>query len=236
MTNRAAAGNRTAMSTAPVEGRDAERNAPRRGKNRLVLSCLSLTAAIACGCAPRATTIDLVSYKDPYFPEPYYVKFDECVHRVGPGGDHFLIARATSKDADIPVRHYFDVSVYWRPRPGKTPTHSSTMDAVLRYAVVTPSGCALYRGNGFVYLRQDALTHAWIGKLESGHLRLESSTGSLGAAATTSAPATVTPHEILGDSRVSGQFVAKDDANRAVDLLRELNVTTAASSAAPVVP
>lgn len=187
---------------------------------RPTAAVIPVIVAVLCGCGSRGSSVDLVSYRDPYFPEPYFVEFDECALRRDAGGNHHLIARSTKRsDTGGTIRHYLDVDVFWKPRPGKTSTDSSSMDSSLRYAVVTPEGFAVYRGNGFVYLKQDSWSKRWTGTIESGHLHLESKTGD--------------SPEILGDARIKGRLVARQDATRAVDWLRELELTIAADSTIP---
>lgn len=181
-----------------------------------IIIVLAALAALQFGCGPRHSAAELKSFKDPYFPEIYTINFDECVYRIDPSGDHHLAAVATHRMSDdsAEIRQFLDVRVYWKPVPGKTPSNSTTLDAMLRYAIQTPSGIAIYKGSGFVYLKKRRWSDKLIGRLEAGSLRLETQ---LGSAA-----------EFIGDSTITATLIARPDSNRTIDLMREIELLSGA--------
>lgn len=101
---------------------------------------------------------------------------------------------------------YLHVRLFWRPRPGKTTTDKSAIDAVVRYILATPDGVALYSGAGFAYPRIS----------RDGKLRLSLETARLDVDTVAGkAP------EVLGASRLRGEFHAREDANRVVAMVRD---------------
>ena len=182
---------------------------------RITIAAAAL-AALQFGCGPRHSAAELKSFKDPYFPEIYTINFDECVYRIDASGDHHLAAVATHRMSDdsAEIRQFLDVRVYWKPVPGKTPSNSTTLDAMLRYAIQTPSGIAIYKGSGFVYLKKRRWSDKLIGRLEAGSLRLETQ---LGSAA-----------EFIGDSTITATLIARPDSNRTIDLMREIELLSGA--------
>lgn len=186
------------------------------GAARTLIAAIAI-AAVLVGCGARHSSVKIKSYKDPYFPETYGVNFDECVFRTDAGGDYHLVALAIRQtEGGGEIRQYLDVHVYWKPVPGKTPSNPSTLDATLCYTIQSPSGVAIYRGSGFVYLKKRRWSDKLIGALESGSLRLDTQIG--GTA------------EFIGDSTITGTLIARPDSNRAVDLMREIEILTGIES------
>lgn len=186
-----------------------------RGTVRAFIATVAI-AGLLVGCGARHSSAKIKSFKDPYFPEIYSVNFDECVFRIDAGGDYRLVALAIHESDAGEIRQYLDIHVYWKPVPGKTPSNPSTLDATLCYAIQSASGVAIYKGSGFVYLKQRRWSDKLIGKLESGSLRLDTQIGS-GA-------------EFIGDATITGTLIARPDSNRAVDLMREIEILSGIKS------
>lgn len=177
------------------------------------VGCALLTVwlAAAVGCQQPASELELRSYKDPYFPEPYHLTLQNCVFRVDASGDRHIAARAfraTGESESGPITQFLHVHLFWQPKPGRTFANSTGVNALMRYVIVTPTGTAAYAGTGFVYpkgQRGETLT----AEIESASLRLESQSG--------------TPAEVLGDVRLHGTLVARRDEPATVDLIGELD-------------
>lgn len=185
----------------------------RRPRPCLLFVALGALPVLSAGCARSTSALSLTSYKDPYFPETYQVKLADCVYYVDPGGDYHIVGRAshtTTDGTDATITQLLHVHLFWKPWPGKTFDDPSTVDATVRYALVTEHGTAVYRGTGFVYPKQQRLSNRLIARIEGAQLRLESQTGA--------------PPELLGDARVVGTLVAEDNASLAVDLRRQLDL------------
>ncbi len=175
-----------------------------------VASGLAWLAALS-GCAPLGSSVRLLSYKDPHFPEPYHVNFRQCVYRLGPDGDCTFVARAddlSRRAAGGTIHQYLSVNLYWKPLPGKTFADKSSVDATLRYVLVCDSGVATYTGTGFVFPRNQPLGKGLIANIESGWLKLDSQIGA--------------PPELLGEARVTGTLVAGRNASATIDMQREM--------------
>lgn len=169
----------------------------------------------AAGCAPARMGLELVSYRDPHFPQKLTPKFEVCAYRAQARGDVDIVARAVSERVgeSEPATHYLHIRRFWRPHPGKTPDNPSVTDATLRYLIAGPGGCVLYSGTGFVYAPHRQRSGDLKITLERGVLQLDSTRGA--------------GSDLLGECRISGELRAADDRNRAVDLLREMELAAA---------
>lgn len=172
--------------------------------------------ALLVGCQSNTTQLELVSYKDPYFPETFAVKLDTCVFRQAPGGDLHVAAHVErpleptdAEPTPSMVAQYLHIHMFWRPRPGRTHANETTTDAVIEYAIVNNDGLALYRGAGFVYPRKQKNGRLVL-DVEDARLKLDRRVGTL--------------PEVLGDARLTGTIVAYEDTNATVDLMRQLEL------------
>jgi len=164
------------------------------------------------GCAHATSHLELTSYKDPYSPETYNVQWDDCAYYTGPGGDYHIVARTTHipDDGGDEITQVMHVHLFWRPRPGKTFDNPSTVDATIRYAILTEQGATVYCGTGFAYPKKRRTSDKLLVKIESARLRLESQNGD--------AP------DLLGNARAAGELLAENNAALAVDLRRQLDL------------
>ena len=132
---------------------------------------------------------------------------------MGPGGDYHIVGSAAQTPEDGSggtITQLLHLHMFWKPWPGKTFADSSSVDATIRYAIVTERGAAMYRGTGFVYPKKRRLSDDLVVEIEAGRLRLESRKGD--------------PPELLGTARLTGTLVADNDASLAVDLRRQLDL------------
>lgn len=180
---------------------------PRR-TGRACLLLAALAGAVA-GC--QRSSLELISYQDPYFPERYVLSLTTCAYRLGPSGDIHVAGRSERQTDVGTTTQHLHVHVYWKPWPGKTSADPTTTTAVLTYVVANEQGALVYRGTGFAYPRRSA------GRLrvdlESARLHLESRSGDIA--------------DLLGDARVRGTLYPADQATRAADLIRELELRAA---------
>ena len=179
-----------------------------------------LAAALIAGCQRAETRF--VSYRDPYFPEPYQVDFGDCVYRISTGGDLYVVGHALRESKpgigaaqlEPPGGRsddYLQVHVYWKPLPGKTWCDATMTDALITYVVSNERGALTYLGTGFVYPKK-VFGGVEFG-VESGRLRLVARAGEI--------------PDILGDARLTGVMHARQDAPGTVDLVREAQVAAA---------
>lgn len=170
---------------------------------------LGLVALATTGCI-RPSRLDLVSFKDPYFPEKFTLSLDQCVYREAPGGDFDIVGHAERPAVDnTPASEQFlHIHLFWKPRPGKTYDNPSSVDAIVRYTIVTPNGTRIYSGAGYAYPERPRFGPDLLVKLESARLRPAD-----GAADA--------PDEILGETRATGTLAVTRDDQAAVDLIRE---------------
>jgi hypothetical protein len=186
----------------------------RQRRSRLVCVLLGTALSQAAGCGPPSSRLELRTYADPFFPETRPLTFENCVYQVDAGRDLHIAActTVTGQGNPGPTTQLLHVHLFWEPKPGRTPAESSGTDAVIRYALITPTGTAIYSGTGFVYPKR-RFGPTVVAKIEAAALHLESLTGSIG--------------EPLGDARLRGTLTARRDDLRAVDLIRQLDLHAA---------
>jgi hypothetical protein len=193
----------------PVDGR----------VRRAAFGLLAPLVVLSGGCGMfGGSRAELISYKDPYFPETYVVRFDQCAYRITPTGDYRLTALAEHEsDADGSgaqaggtIRQFLEAHVYWKPAPGKTPAHSSTLDANLRYIIESPGGVTVYEGAGFLFFRKRKLSDTLDGRIESGQLHLVTQIGS--------------PVEFIGQASITARLIARHESTQALDLSRQMDL------------
>ncbi len=173
---------------------------------RLAILGLGLASA---GCASITSRVTVVSYKDPYFPEPTAISLYDCAYWNDGSGDLHVAARGSgpyTASATGPIERILYVHVYWRPHPGVTFANETTTTATIRYVVATRNGAAMYTGTGFAYPKKPSGGQLEI-DIESANLQLDSITGE--------------GPEVLGVSRLTGTMIARCDPHLAVDLMRE---------------
>lgn len=202
------------MNSRPAQPQAVKRTAG----GALLAATLTLTA-----CAP-AGRVQIRSYKDPYFPESFEVRFEQCAFLQDGTRDYHIVARSARvpQGGGIgPVTQILHVHVFWTPRPGKTFDDPSTHTATLRYAIVTPGGVALYEGAGFVYPERRWIDGHLVAHIEQARLGPRLRTGD--------AP------DLLGESHLVGALQAAADPPLTIDLRRELE-QHAGREANPVTP
>jgi len=97
--------------------------------------------------------------------------------------------------------------LFWQPVPGTTFAESSQTDAVITYALISPATAIGYDGAGFVYLELDR-RGGLRGRVESSTLKPHRRVGE--------------PIDLFGDSRLTGEFLARRDSGRVSQLLSEM--------------
>jgi len=171
-----------------------------------------LVSVVIVGSLAGCTTssIELLSYKDPYFPQRFRATFAQSTYRIAPDGD-IHITTCTRPDIANPdddgIVQYLHVQVYWKPAPGKTPAESTMSDALVRYVVATRTGVAVYTGTGFVFPKRKR-GHRLHAEIELVRLHLDSQSGDL--------------PDMLGDARLTGELGAREDPVSTTQIIRTM--------------
>lgn len=175
---------------------------------RICRRCLWLALAAGIGTAVGCQTsaVQLVSYKDPYFPEKVRVALSDGAYWTDASGDIHAAGRGVHETKDGATTHYLCVHMFWNPKPGKTHVERSMTDATLRYCVATDSGVVVYTGTGFVFPKK-TLAGGLELKIESAQLRLESRNGDL--------------PDLFGNTRLHGALLVRSDPETAANLIRD---------------
>ncbi|MEE8170860.1 MAG: hypothetical protein V3T70_09955 [Phycisphaerae bacterium] len=169
------------------------------------------TVAASAACGPRATEIRLESLRDPANPVVYAESFDTAYFRVNERDRWDIVLfnrRASEQDPNQTIEQFLHLRLFWRPIPGTTYAESSQTDAVIRYCLATGPAAATYDGAGFVYLSVGRNRATLSGRIESANLAPSRQAG--GA------------RDLFGTCRLTGEFVARQDAGRTTALLTQL--------------
>lgn len=186
-------------------------------------SAFGLAACLlVAGCAPRSE-LTLESFRDPAFPERSTINFGECYYRVGADSDYYIVASGAGVDPSGNVgEHLLEIRTTWRPRPERTFSNPSTVDALVTYVIRQAGETRAYRGTAFVYLR---------GKPGDASLRCAVESGTIRpvAPSTIDTPGSSTP-DPLGETRLTGRLRPRLNAARTVDLASRVARSSAATA------
>lgn len=133
--------------------------------------------AMGVGCARTHRTLDVTSYRDPYFPETLSIEFTERGFARTADGDTHIVARESSPGGAGVVEQLLHMHVFWKPRPGRTFADSSSVDATIRYVIATDQGRSVYAGTGFVYKKFSRDEQRLEANVEASELRLVRTAG-----------------------------------------------------------
>jgi hypothetical protein len=189
---------------------------------RGALAAFGALAAALGGCGGSALSVE--SYRDPYFPEEYTLRFDRCVYVRDASRDVHILAEASSSETGdaAHVTQLLGIHVYWNPVPGRTPDHPSASTATLCLHVRTADGDVRYAGTGFVFPDRALLSDDLVATVE--HARLLPA-GRSGEAA-----------DALGEVLLNGKLRARNDGPLATHLRRELALRSGVTKAASAAP
>ncbi|MCG3128187.1 MAG: hypothetical protein CHACPFDD_03063 [Phycisphaerae bacterium] len=178
--------------------------------------CILLSAfcfAVA-GCAPRSE-LTLESFRDPAFPEHTTVHFGECYYRVGADNDYYIVASGAGADPGGDAgEHLLEIRTTWRPRPERTFSNPTTVDALVNYVIRRSGQTRTYRGTAFVYLRGKPGDSTLRCAVESGTIRPLSPQQHTRP----QAGDTHDSDDPLGETRLTGKLRPSLNPARAVDL------------------
>jgi hypothetical protein len=165
-----------------------------------------MVAAFFGGCAayrplqiaPVAAKAALVVPK--FSSSYYYYDRDQTLYFV-------MRSHTTDKATRKAVDQIATVRVFWRPVGGKTSMDPTSLNATYRYVLMTPDSIGMYEGAGFVRLWGKNGAGKIDARLVDGDLRLTQASANF--------------VDTLGRSRIRGNFSAKYDDVKALDMLMD---------------
>lgn len=164
------------------------------------------------GCRRPIGEMELTAYKDPSFPQTFEIKLWEGAYYIEPGRDYHIVGRSAYKPAEEgagEIVQLLHIHMFWRPRPGKTFDNPTMIDAVLRYAIITDQGTALYRGTAYVSVKKDLGDRRKI-TLRGGRLQLAAQHGQV--------------PDIFGAARIEGKLRPLSDFGLTMELRRQIDL------------
>ncbi len=194
--------------------------------------CGVLLPAYLLGCASRESRFHVVAFKNPQLEERYAQVFPEGAFAIDAGNrceivferhDESLPAdhatslpdaadspasdEATGEEA-VELRQFVSITVFWRPRPGKTFVERTQTNAVISYCLLRGDHVISYEGAGFVYFSMSRDGASISGSVESSTLNPTRSAGQ--------------PDDYFGPCHLSGDFRARLDKRQVVSVYRRM--------------
>jgi hypothetical protein len=181
-----------------------------KGLVRGATGCVLLVLA---GCQIPSTRIQLTTYDETGKEQHHYADFKRVAFMITPDGLLELAMRSeqpSSLDPTQTITQLVHMKQVWRPQPGRTAVQSTQIDAVVRYAILTPPTGVRYDGSAFVFsmIKKDANTIT--GQIESGRLGLAYLMGD-------AAPP-------FGPARLVGPFRAARNEAEVMEISRQLDL------------
>jgi len=170
--------------------------------------------ALAVGCGPRETRMNIVAFPDGQTIQNFSERFDTGAFNIDAHKNIILAFHLEDSDpgpptcapADAgptpPISQTVIIEVFWQPRPGVTYVESTQTNATFSYCLQRGPDAIRYGGAGFVYLTK--LTDDRVeGRIESSSLTPAGQTGS--------------PRDLFGRCRLTGTFQANHHPRQTVD-------------------
>jgi len=171
---------------------------------------LALAAGLT-GCAERVTQLRIESHKPPAPSTFLTQQFPVAWFSWDARGNIDLVfesAQPSEVDADGQMLQVFWARMFWKPVPGTTFVERTQINANFGYAILDLDRVVSYEGAGFVFMSFDRSGGQMTGAVESGTLaRMRNSEESV---------------DVLGQCLVSGEFTARRNDAKVVELLTYL--------------
>ena len=181
---------------------------------KLIIVVNSVLFAAMCGCIETRSHVKLTYWPDGLTATSFETDVPKTVYRRADNGSLDIAGRVVERNGDSRLIH---IHVYWKPAPSKTFDHPSSVDAVIRYAVVSPTGATVFKGCGYVYPRDRRLGSGMVAHVESGRLKMVDQVGDA-------------PPPDAGPTGIVGDLLAREDASATMGITREIDMLVPAST------
>ncbi|MCL2647839.1 MAG: hypothetical protein FWD61_12640 [Phycisphaerales bacterium] len=128
-----------------------------------------------------------------------YFDRDQNLHIV-------MRAQATNEKNQKTYDQIFTARVFWRPVGGKTSLNSTSINVTYRYLLIAPDEVGMYEGAGFLRFSDENRKGEIKINLVESNMRLTEASDCF--------------VDTLGRARVRGNFIAKEDNAKAVEMLK----------------
>lgn len=179
--------------------------------DRALATCLAFTISTLGGCSDSVTQLRIESHKPPDAPSFLSQKFPQAWFSWDARGNIDLVfesAQPSEVDSEGQLLQVFWARMFWKPVPGTTYVERTQTNANFGYAILDMDRAVSYEGAGFVYMSLNMDRNRMTGSIESGTL-----------ARMRSGDAT---SDLLGQCLVSGEFTARRNDAKVVELLTQL--------------
>ena len=167
---------------------------------RLIFLVMVLPMVVGCGVY-RPLQIEPQHRGTPIAP-----KFSEDYYYYDRDQNLYFVMRSVANDAaGKPVEQVATLRVFWRPRGGITSLNATSMNATIRYMIMTPDAIGMYEGAGFVRLNSKTGAGRFDARVVDSDLRLTQKNDRF--------------VDNLGRARMTGTFTSTYDDAKAEGLL-----------------
>jgi hypothetical protein len=170
-----------------------------------------LCLALAAGCAPRATRLQLQEVDAAGQTRDFFQDFEECYYALTPAGNLNVVMRSqipSTVDPSQIIEQVVHLHCFWRPVPGTTYAEESMINGYACYMIKTGRAAVSYEGGMFATFKINPRTRRITGKLESSELKpLRRQAGA---------------KEPFGAAFAKGTFVGIEHPRRVTGTLREM--------------
>ena len=172
----------------------------------LAWTAVAVVAVGVSSCAKKPSGLKL-TVLDPAPQRTLDCQFAQGYYSLGHAGTGTIALTGTgSLASEAPTSELMVIELLWQPRPGVTFTDPTGTNAKITYAVDLSGSVMVFRGAGFVRIRQNRSGTVLTGKIESSDLRSSVHSGVRGGQMRTVA--------------ITGTFKATKNAAQAVEQLR----------------
>jgi hypothetical protein len=173
---------------------------------------LVLLCAAGGGCGgDDSTRIELTTQDAAGEPQIHYTRFERAAFQRMPGGGIRLALRTEQPSTIDPtqtITQILYVEELWNAIPGTTYVEPTQVNALVRYAILTPPTGVRYDGSAFLTYRKEKLSDGVKAAIESGKLLPRYRMGNAS--------------EPFGAARINGTIHAIEDPAMVVRIAQEL--------------
>ena len=181
-------------------------------RKRLTGALVLPLIAAASGCAPYASTLEIVDFRTGTDAQRYRETFDEAYFDIDEHGNVDIVLRRaapTSTPSAQTITQVVHIKSVWRSIPGTTVAHRTQLNSTIRYYILAGRTGAVFEGAGSVFFDLNGSKTSLSGRLGLAGLHPRQRLA---------ADASLFKH-----AEVAGQFRASRNPRRVVRMVNDMN-------------
>ncbi|MGB2987339.1 MAG: hypothetical protein WBE26_15850 [Phycisphaerae bacterium] len=177
-----------------------------------LIAAVALPLFVATGCSVRASTFEIVDYREPGKAKRYRETFDEGYYDLDEHGNVDVVLRRAAPGESDPkqtITQTIHIRSVWRSIPGETVAHRTQLNGTVSYHIVAGRIGATFDGAGSVFFNLN--------------YRKDSLTGTLDLAVLRPKRQLATGSSLFKRAELKGEFHATRDPRRVVRIINEMD-------------